>query len=344
MLPPFALALDGARPHQAHVHCQRAEELLPHQAGCGDHARQRHPYAAQGMDSDPCFGQAGPVFGCAEGALDTGAAHRGSCRRTLGVSAPSGGKEPGLMTMGFPGGAQQREGSCGPGDVPIFGALAAVARDLEALTVNSGDLEEEGFMEPEAQARDRGEGDLVVERGGGRQESPPFLHTEDSGEVVGGLRAQERQRGPVALEDVLREEAHTAGAEAHGGWGEAVDVCAVQEGSAAAPVPRCGRGMCGRTAPTAGLPGQRRPASVRSCRGGAEPRSFVAVMGSCDISLRETRGRCAKEDIIDQPGKEERFHDCRVSGLLEPGVGADTGPRGCGGLRGSSLRPGAAQP
>ena len=32
------------------------------------------------------------------------------------------------------------------------------------------------------------------------------------------------------MEDVLREEAHTAGADAHGGWGEAVDVCAVQEG------------------------------------------------------------------------------------------------------------------
>ena len=49
--------------------------------------------------------------------------------------------------------------------------------------------------------------------------------------MVGGVRAQERQRGPVALEDVRREEAHTAGAEAHGGWGEAVDVFAVQEGA-----------------------------------------------------------------------------------------------------------------
>ena len=46
-------------------------------------------------------------------------------------------------------------------------------------------------------------------------------------------------------------------------------------------------------------------------------------MGSCDISLRETRGRCAKEDIIDRLWQEERFHDCRVSGLLEPGTGAD---------------------
>src|SRR5262245_11036983 len=49
-------------------------------------------------------------------------------------------------------------------------------------------------------------------------------------------------------------------------------------------------------------------------------------MGSCAISLRETRGRCAKEDIIDRPRQEERFHDCRVSGLLEPRTGAD-GPQ-----------------
>ena len=134
------------------------------------------------------------------------------------------------MTMGFPGGTPQRAGSCGQGDVPIFGALAAVAMDLEALPVTSGDVEEEGFREPEAQARDRGAGDWVVARGSGRQESPPCLHTEDSGEVVGGVRAQERQRGPVALEDVRREEAKTAGAEAPGGWGEAVDVFAVQAG------------------------------------------------------------------------------------------------------------------
>jgi hypothetical protein len=34
--------------------------------------------------------------------------------------------------------------------------------DLEALAVDVRDLEGEGFMEPEAQAIDRGEVDLVV--------------------------------------------------------------------------------------------------------------------------------------------------------------------------------------
>ena len=44
------------------------------------------------------------------------------------------------------------------------------------------------------------------------------------------MRTQARQRGPIALEDVLREAAHPPGAEAPGGRGEAIDVCAVQEG------------------------------------------------------------------------------------------------------------------
>jgi hypothetical protein len=39
-----------------------------------------------------------------------------------------------------------------------------------------------------------------------------------------------REGVPVAREDVLREEADAPGAEAHGSWGEAVDVCAVQAG------------------------------------------------------------------------------------------------------------------
>ena len=47
--------------------------------------------------------------------------------------------------------------------------------------------------------------------------------------MVGGLRAQECEGVPVTLEDVLIEEADTAVADAHGRWGEAIDVFAVQE-------------------------------------------------------------------------------------------------------------------
>ena len=83
----------------------------------------------------------------------------------MGVIAPGGGKEPGLVTMGFPVGAEQREGLGGQRDVPVFGALATMDMDLEALAIDVRDLEGEGFMEPEAHARDRGAVDVVVERG-----------------------------------------------------------------------------------------------------------------------------------------------------------------------------------
>ena len=96
----------------------------------------------QGMDSDAHFGDPGPVFRCAEGALDTGATHRGSRRRTLEVIAPGGGEEPGGVTMGFPVGAEQREGLGGEGDVPVLGALPTMDMDLEALPINVRDLEE----------------------------------------------------------------------------------------------------------------------------------------------------------------------------------------------------------
>jgi hypothetical protein len=47
--------------------------------------------------------------------------------------------------------------------------------------------------------------------------------------MVGGLRTHEREGVPVALEDMLREEANATIADAHGCGGKAVDVFAVQE-------------------------------------------------------------------------------------------------------------------
>ena len=61
------------------------------------------------------------------------------------------------------------------------------------------------------------------------EEPPDLLNTEDGWETVCGLSAHERQRVPGTLEDVLREEADAAVADAHGRGGEAIDVFAVQE-------------------------------------------------------------------------------------------------------------------
>ena len=101
--------------------------------------------------------------------------------------------------------------------------------DLEALAIDGGGLEGEGFMEPESQAVDGGDVDLVVEGSGGLEQTPHFFHTEAGGEAVGGLSAHERQGVPRTLEDMLREEADAAGADAHGSRGEAVNVFAVSE-------------------------------------------------------------------------------------------------------------------
>jgi len=200
-----------------------------HEAGM--HARFE-PMGGRGMsegrEGHAYCGDPGSACGDAEGALDTGATPRGSRGRTWGMIPPGGGKEPGGVPRGLPGGTEQREGLGGQGDVPVCGALATMAMDLEALAIHGGDLQEEGVLEPEAQARDSGEGDLMMEGSGRVQEPPDLLHTEDGGKTVGGVRAQERESMPVAMEDVLREEADAAGADAHGGGSEAVDVLPVQ--------------------------------------------------------------------------------------------------------------------
>jgi hypothetical protein len=185
---------------------------------------------SEGRDGHAHVSDPGPLFGGAEGTLDTGATHGGSRRRAVFLIAPGGGKEPGRVPMGFPGGAEQSESLFGQGDVTVFGALAAVDMALEALAIDVGHLEGEGFMEPESQARDGGEGGLMVQGCGRLEETSDLLKAEDGGETVCGLSPKERQRVPIALEDVLREEADTAGAETHGSRGEAVDVFAVQEG------------------------------------------------------------------------------------------------------------------
>src|SRR5207244_383210 len=116
--------------------------------------------------------------------LDPGATHGEGRRRTVGVIPPGGRKAPGGVTMGGPGGTQQSQRICGQRAVAVLSALATVARDLEALAIKVGNLQEEGGMEPEAPARDGGAGDRILQGCGGGQEPPDLLHTEDSGETV----------------------------------------------------------------------------------------------------------------------------------------------------------------
>jgi hypothetical protein len=92
--------------------------------------------------------------------------------------------------MRFPVGTEESECLGGQRDVAVFGALATVDMDLEALDL---------------------------------------LHAEHGGQPMGDLGANEREGSPIALEDMLIEEADATVAETHGRGGEAVDVFAVQE-------------------------------------------------------------------------------------------------------------------
>jgi hypothetical protein len=159
------------------------------------------------------------------------------------VIPPGGGKAPSGVTRGCPGGAEQRQRRCGQGAVPRCGALAAVDRALAARAIEGRHLQGEGCREPESQAIDGSAVALVVQGCGGREESPDLCNPEHGGETVGRVRAHERAGVPVALADVRREAADATGAHAQGRWGEAVNVCAVQEGGlellCGEPVGRC---------------------------------------------------------------------------------------------------------
>jgi hypothetical protein len=115
------------------------------------------------MDCHLAFGKTGTLFGFPEGALDASSTHGTSGGRAVLLITSSRGKEPGRVVVGFPRGSEQSQGLFGQGDRAVFGALATVARDLEALALDVSDLKREGFVEPEAQTRDGGAGDLIVQ-------------------------------------------------------------------------------------------------------------------------------------------------------------------------------------
>jgi hypothetical protein len=146
---------------------------------------------SKGMDGHAELGDSGAAFGCAEGALDAGPTHRLRGGRALLLIPPGGRKEPGLVAMGSPVGAEQTQSIFGQRDIAVFGPLAPMDMNLEALAVDVGNRKGESFMEPEAQARDGGKVDLVVQGGGRLEEAPDFLDTADGGKAVFGLGANE---------------------------------------------------------------------------------------------------------------------------------------------------------
>src|SRR5712691_3009164 len=100
--------------------------------------------------------------------------------------------------------------------------------DHESLAVDVRHLEKEAFVQSESQARDGGKVNTVVQGCGHTEQATHCLHTEDSWKPVFGLRSNEVEELPIALQNVEVEEADAAVADAHGGWRELIDVFAMQ--------------------------------------------------------------------------------------------------------------------
>ena len=118
----------------------------------------------------------GALFGLAKSALDAAAGHgRGGAGQVVLIARPSGGKEPGGMAVGFPGGSQQVEGAIGQGDVAVLGALTPVHVDHVARAIDIAHVQGEGLVEAQSTAVEGGEVDAMVQRSHGLEEAMNLL-------------------------------------------------------------------------------------------------------------------------------------------------------------------------
>ena len=83
-------------------------------------------------------------------------------------------------------------------------------------------------MEAQPTAVNGGEGDTIVQGSGGMEETAHCCQAEESWEAVCRLGSHEGECLPVAPKDMVGEKTDATGAHAHGSWGEAIDVFAVQ--------------------------------------------------------------------------------------------------------------------
>jgi hypothetical protein len=133
---------------------------------------------------------------------------------SFAVSA-QGREEELRMAVGEPIAAEQVEGGLGERDVAIFGALAPVDMDHHAGGVDIGDFEMESFVKSEAAGVYGGEIGIVLEGFDAGQNASDFFHAKDGRKSAFGLGSEDSEDVPVALEDMLVEEAYPAIADAH---------------------------------------------------------------------------------------------------------------------------------
>jgi hypothetical protein len=140
-----------------------------------------------------------------------------------------GGEEELRMAVGYPIVAEQVEGGLGERHVAIFGALSPVDMDHHAGGVDIGDFEMESFVKPQTAGVYGGKIGIVLEGFDAGQNASDFFHAEDGRKSSFILGTEDSEDVPVALEDVLVEEAYPAIADPHGIGRPVISVFPVEE-------------------------------------------------------------------------------------------------------------------
>jgi hypothetical protein len=184
---------------------------------------------AQGMNGDAFFADSGIRLGPAECALDTTFGHGSLSFLCSFAVAAQGWEEELRMAVGYPIVAEQVEGGLGERDVTILGAFATVDMDHHAGGVDIGDFEMESFVKSEAAGVYGGKIGIVLEGLDSGQNASDFFHAENGRKASFGLGSEDSEDMPVALEDMLVEEAYPAIADPHGIGRPVISVFAVEE-------------------------------------------------------------------------------------------------------------------
>jgi hypothetical protein len=178
----------------------------------------------EGMNGNTLFKNASSKLGATEGSLDTTFSHGVvSLVGAFAISA-KGREQQVRMAMGLPVTAQQVEGGLGEWDVAILGAFAPVHMNHHAVAVDIRDFEIECFLESEATGVHGGEVGIVLEGLNAGKEAPDFFGAKDRGKAMFILGSEDSEQVPIAVEDVLVEEAYAAIADAHSLGGPLINV------------------------------------------------------------------------------------------------------------------------
>jgi len=108
-----------------------------------------------------------------------------------------------VLTQDLEGGLRQR-------DETIFGSFAAVDVEHHAGAIDIGDLQMLGLLQAQTAGVDGGEESVVVWGSDAAQQAADFFTAKHRGQLLLALSVDEFQRMPVAVQDVLEEEADPA--------------------------------------------------------------------------------------------------------------------------------------